>query len=82
MNNRFEPSQQLAQWLMKEDFRNTVSFPADDSNIMRYLRGETIRTEQTMNGWVLVCCEKWPLGFARADGHTLKNRIGKGWRML
>nr|MCR4951077.1 RsmB/NOP family class I SAM-dependent RNA methyltransferase [Solobacterium sp.] len=81
-NNRFEPSQQLAQWLMKEDFRNTVSFSADDPNILRYLRGETIRTEQTMNGWVLVCIEKWPLGFARADGHTLKNRIGKGWRML
>ncbi|MEE3468271.1 MAG: RsmB/NOP family class I SAM-dependent RNA methyltransferase [Eubacterium sp.] len=40
--NRFEPSQALAMALRAEDYQNTLSFPAKDERVIRYLKGETI----------------------------------------
>ena len=81
-NGRFEPSQQLALHLKDNAFADTVHLAPDGEDIRRFLRGETIRTEETHKGWVLVCCGRWPVGFGKSDGHTIKNKMDKGWRML
>ena len=65
--NRFEPSQHLAMSLKAEQFSQTVNLSASDERTERYLRGETIQFETPYRGWVLVCVEGYPLGFAKAE---------------
>ena len=50
---------------------------------MRYLKGETLDVSDltTLKGWVLVCVSGYPLGFAKIDNGTLKNKLAKGWRI-
>lgn len=79
---RFTPSQALAFALDPDCYRNVISLPADDQRVLRYLRGETLNDPSSLEGDVLVCLEKWPLGFGRIKNHTIKNRIEKGYRML
>lgn len=78
----FEPSQALAMALRKEEFDRTVSFDADDTRTMKYLRGETIFADTGQSGWVLVCVNGYPLGFAKGSGTTLKNKLDPSWRKL
>ena len=78
--NGFEPSQALAMTLDRESFGQCVCFDAEDERVMRYLRGETVFADEEKSGWVLVCADRWPLGFAKASGKALKNRIDPGWR--
>jgi NOL1/NOP2/fmu family ribosome biogenesis protein len=63
------------------DMKNSLSFAADDINIIKYLKGETVNIQkQDMNkGFVLVCVDSFPLGFAVYDGNKLKNLYEKGW---
>ena len=79
---RFEPSQALAFACRADDFANTVRFAADDPRVWKYLRGETITCEEGRDGWVLVCLDRWPLGFGKKQSKTIKNKIQKGYRML
>ncbi|MEY8426213.1 RsmB/NOP family class I SAM-dependent RNA methyltransferase [Lachnospiraceae bacterium 46-15] len=85
VRNRFEPSQALAMWLTKEDFPQTLSLASDDDRTMRYLKGESVvLTEDESHlkkGWVLVCTDGYPLGWAKAAGGTLKNKYYPGWRV-
>lgn len=80
--NRFEPSQHLAMSLKAEQFSQTVNLSTSDERTERYLRGETIQFETPYRGWVLVCVEGYPLGFAKAEGNKLKNKIEAGHRKL
>ncbi|MBQ3385225.1 MAG: RsmB/NOP family class I SAM-dependent RNA methyltransferase [Erysipelotrichaceae bacterium] len=80
--NRFEPSQHLAMSLKAEQFSQTVNLSAADERTERYLRGETITYETPYRGWVLVCVDGYPLGFAKAEGNKLKNKIEAGHRKL
>ena len=66
-----------------EDFSNVINFPAGDENVYRYLKGETIVDDSLKadKGYVLVCTDTYPLGFAKYDGVRLKNLYEKGWRL-
>ena len=80
---RFEPSQALASSLKMEEFNNSVSFSIDDERVIRYLKGETIEAEgKIKDGYVLVCVEGYPLGFAKNNKGTLKNKYLPGWRWV
>jgi len=83
---RFEPSQALAMALKKDEFANTISFPADSQQTIRYLKCETVMLEDdedtAADGNVLVCTDGYPLGWAKKKGKVLKNRYLPGWRML
>jgi NOL1/NOP2/sun family putative RNA methylase len=81
-NNRFEPSQHLAYALRADKFRKTVILSPDDIRVEKYLRGETIRFESDMKGWVLVCAGNYPLGFGKITQNVIKNHIAKGNRKL
>lgn len=80
---RFEPSQAMAMALRREDFAVTLSLRREDERVIRYLKGENICLkdgESFPKGWVLVCVEDFPLGWAKWAGNGLKNKYYPGWR--
>lgn len=83
--NRFEPSQSLAMYLRSDQFDNVVDFSSEDIRIIKYLKGETIEIDEskdTANGYVLVCVDGYPLGWAKNNRGVLKNKYLSGWRMM
>ncbi len=83
--NRFEPSQSFAMILGENDFDNKISFSADDPRVYKYLKGETLDLSDYSGlnkGWVLILVDKYPLGFGKLTGDTLKNKYLPGWRMM
>ncbi len=81
--DRFEPSQALACALKSSEFDNVYSIPADDEDVIRYLKCETIEAKTDVkNGYVLVCADGYPLGWAKAQNNVLKNKYLPGWRMM
>ncbi|MCT4508143.1 MAG: RsmB/NOP family class I SAM-dependent RNA methyltransferase [Tepidibacter sp.] len=81
IKKRFKPSQALAMALKKEDFKRVINLDSDDSNVIKYLKGETIFTEGE-NGLNLVCVNGHPLGFGKLNRGTLKNGYEKSWRWI
>lgn len=82
-NGRFEPGQAFAMALRPEEFKQTISWKKQDERVIRYLKGETIslkEEEGLIKGWCLICVEGFPLGFAKGNGATLKNKYYPGWR--
>lgn len=77
---RFEPSQALAMALKKEEFSQSFNLPCGDERVIKYLKGETIACGDEKKGWQLVCADGFPLGFAKGNGLTLKNKYYPGWR--
>ena len=82
--DRFEPSQAFAMTLSQTDYRYSVSFRPGDEEVGAYLKGETIRLPDTgglpEKGWILVCVDGFPLGFAKKSGAVLKNKLLYHWR--
>ena len=81
--NRFEPSQALACALKAEEYDNCYSLPAEDADIIRYLKCETITAKEPVrDGFVLVCADGYPLGWGKASNGVIKNKYLAGWRMM
>lgn len=95
--NRFEPSQALAMTLRMEEYENTLNLPADDERVIRYLKGETLLSENLASnggqsagtgdeppgdGWVLVCVDGFPLGWGKKTQNTIKNKYHSSWRLM
>lgn len=78
--NRFEPSQAFAMALKMDEYRNVLNYKTDDINIIKYLKGETIETDDDGQGWRLVCVDGYPLGWGKLTNGTLKNKYHAGWR--
>lgn len=77
--NRFVPGQALAMALKPEEYARSISLSPEDERVEKYLRGETIEAESE-DGFVLVCVDGYPLGWAKASRGTLKNKYTPGWR--
>ena len=75
----FEPSQQLALNLKDREYDNVLSLDINDIRVDKYLKGETIEIDLKYKGLVLVCIDKYPLGFGKGSNGLLKNKIDKGW---
>jgi NOL1/NOP2/fmu family ribosome biogenesis protein len=81
--NRFEPSQALANALRIEEYEKTIVLSVEDDRVIKYLKGETIEIEdESKSGWQLICVGRFPLGWAKADRGTLKNKYYAGWRWM
>ena len=63
----------------KEDVKRT--FELEDSQVISYLKGETIACDN-ISGWTLVCYRGYPLGWGKVSGGTLKNHYPKGLRRM
>ncbi|MBN2259607.1 MAG: RsmB/NOP family class I SAM-dependent RNA methyltransferase [Clostridiales bacterium] len=79
--SRFEPSQSFAMGLSCKEFNNRISFSQSDTNVIKYLKGDTLHYAGE-NGWYLVCVEGYPLGWAKLSQGVLKNKYAISWRML
>ncbi len=82
--DRFEPSQQLAMVLKKEEYSGVLTLKPEDERIQRYLKGETILVEKeevtTKKGWILICVNEHPLGWGKLVNGVVKNKYWSGWR--
>ena len=82
--NRFEPSQALAMYLRKNEYRRTLDLRLSDTRVMKYLKGETLEVEdliaETEKGWYLVCVDGYPLGWGKLVNGRIKNKYLPGWR--
>ncbi len=81
--NRFEPSQALACALKASEFDNVYRIKYGDEDVIKYLKCETVDAKYDVkDGYVLVCVEDHPLGWAKAKNNVLKNKYLPGWRMM
>lgn len=79
--NRLEPSHALALALTAEEAARTVSYSADDPDLLRYLKGEALSREGA-NGWSLVTVDGYSIGWGKQTDGQLKNHYPKGLRWL
>lgn len=80
-NNRFEPSTSLALSLKKEQFKQVIDLKLDDVRVIKYLKRETLEVQDfTIQGYVLICVEGFPLGFGKVNDGILKNMYEVGFR--
>lgn len=80
---RFEPSQALANALLKSDYDKVIDLDSNDERVIRYLKCETIETEiYGEDGWYLICVDGFPLGWSKITKGNFKNKYLPGWRWL
>lgn len=77
---RFEPSQPYAVSLNDQNCGYSISLPAGDERVVRFLKGETISLDGP-NGYVLVCVDGFGLGWGKINNGICKNKYNIGWRM-
>jgi NOL1/NOP2/fmu family ribosome biogenesis protein len=82
VNGRFEPSHSLAMSAKKSECKNVVDIPLNDTRTEKFLRGESIESEDVKNGWCLVCIDGYPVGFGKAVNGVVKNHIPKPLRLM
>ncbi len=82
LKNRFEPSHALALYCKKEQVKQWIDLDWDSKECLAYLKGETIQCDDSLKGWVLVCCNGYSLGWGKANNGTLKNHYPKGLRWM
>ena len=74
-------SHSLALAMKSYDYGQVINLPADDGEILHYLKGETLLTKQDYQGNVLVCVDGFGVGWAQGTGRgMLKNKYHTGWR--
>lgn len=59
-----------------------MTLEADSDLTAAYLRGESLPADAALKGWTLVTVDGLPLGWGKASGGQLKNRLPKGLRRM
>jgi NOL1/NOP2/fmu family ribosome biogenesis protein len=80
IKGRFEPSHALALASTIEDWKQVYLVSLDSKEVQAFLKGESFAISQPLEGYVLVCCESVPLGYAKITQGILKNHYPKGLR--
>jgi len=75
-NEKFEPSHSLACALKYNQYKNILNFSLNDNRVIKYLKCETLDVkDKYVDGIVLVCVNKYPLGFGIVNKGILKNKF-------
>lgn len=64
-----------------KDFKRKIDLDPESQDLLKYLRGEEIKTD-CPNGWAAVCVCGVPLGGAKVSNGNAKNHYPKGLRLL
>lgn len=80
-NGRFVPSGAFAMGLKSGDAKREIHFEADEFDVVRYLKGETLNVAGE-DGLNLICLGDYPLGWGKLNKGSLKNQYPAAWRML
>jgi 16S rRNA C967 or C1407 C5-methylase (RsmB/RsmF family)/NOL1/NOP2/fmu family ribosome biogenesis protein len=80
MNGELIPDHALAlsNWLRKDVPRVSV----DKITALKYLKREDIKLDGVKTGWILICFEDHPLGWAKVLPNRVNNYFPKEWRIL
>jgi NOL1/NOP2/fmu family ribosome biogenesis protein len=78
---RLAPGHALALGLGAGDVQRTLELASDGPEVLRYLRGETMRTSLA-DGWALVTVDGFSLGWAKVVRGVAKNHYPKALRWL
>lgn len=78
---KFEPSHSMVVSLKKHEIKNTTDLMSDSSEVLKYLKGETLMLGGE-KGYTAVCVDGYTLGWAKQTGDMLKNLYPKGWRKM
>jgi NOL1/NOP2/sun family putative RNA methylase len=76
---RFQPAHSLALAMHASQVAHPICFSAGDERLLAYLKGESFPSEGE-DGWVLVCIDRFPLGWGKRVKGTLKNYYPHGLR--
>lgn len=76
---RFQPGQGLAQSLTTDQAQHFIRLRPDDPALKLYLQGESW-PDAGPDGWLLVCLDRFPLGWAKRSQDQLKNHYPKELR--
>lgn len=80
-NNQLIPSPAFLMASKKSDFRQSISFSADDPQIYKYLRCETLSIPKE-DGYCVICLDEHPLGLVKIKNGMAKNLYHPNWRLL
>jgi len=78
---RFHPDHAFALSLTPPHLPR-LDYKSDDPRLLSYLHGHVIPCALDVEGWVLICCEGFPLGLGKASQGQVKNHLPKGLRKL
>jgi len=81
VKGRFEPAHALFLASHGGVFKSVLSFSAESEELAAFLAGEEIPVAESVRGYCAVAVGEHPLGFGKASGGALKNRLPKGLRM-
>ena len=66
-----------------EEYDNTLDLDPEGQEVIRYLKCESLdEIRDAADGYVLVTCKGFPLGWGKLSGGRLKNKYLPGWRMM
>lgn len=84
--NRFEPSQAFAMTLRMGEYPDYINLKADDPEVIKYLKGETIFVEDDVvygeGSMKLIMVDGYPLGWGKYNNGQVKNKYLPGWRWM
>ncbi|WAA13283.1 RsmF rRNA methyltransferase first C-terminal domain-containing protein [Fervidibacillus halotolerans] len=80
--NRFEPNHALGLTLKKEQVNHVLELASDETNWIRYIKGETLPAKDLKNGWTLITVDGFPLGWGKVVQSIIKNYYPKGLRWM
>ena len=80
-HDKFEASQALAMSIKVNEYDNILNLDLDDARVLKYLKCETLDVkDKKVDGLVLVCVNKYPLGFGKVTNGILKNKYPSNYR--
>ncbi len=79
--NEFVPSSAMIMAANENLFKNKIVLNAEDSNLYKYLRRETLYFELP-DGLYFVYLDKFPIGSLKIKNKLAKNLYNKNWRLL
>ena len=90
-HGRLEPTHPLAMGLNRKEAVRSISWSANDERTVRFLKGETVFVQEeeivlygdaSPRGYVLICTDGYPIGWAKFADGILNNRLPAGWRWM
>jgi NOL1/NOP2/sun family putative RNA methylase len=82
-SDKWLPSPVLATALNSEDAQKVIEFPLEDPGLLSYLRGSPSMSslpEEFLEGWVLVTCSGYSLGWGAIHNGRLKSYLPRWLR--
>ena len=78
----FKPSHPFVSAQEKDAFQRYLHLSPGESDLRKYLRGETLLRDSAEDGLTAVCVDSFPLGWGSSAGGVIKNMYPKGWRRM